>query len=101
MTGFGGYREHGVGITRFGYKHRIEASAISRVESTVVPFEVKEGMKESIHLRWTLRERHLVECVPPPGGMVYVLYPIDGPDLNENLICLFFSPNQLIHLVLS
>ena len=51
------------------------------------------------------RERHLVEHVPPPGWTVYVLYPNDRPDLNQNLnqnrIYLFFLPTKLINQVLS
>ena len=50
-------------------------------------------------------ERHSVEHIPPPGWTVYILYPTDrsnlNPDLNQNRIVLFLSPNQLIQLVSS
>ena len=46
-------------------------------------------------------EWHLVKCIPLPGGVVYVLYPTDGLDPNQNPIHFFLSPIQLIHLVLS
>ena len=46
-------------------------------------------------------EQYSVDRIPPQGWTVYVLYPTDVLDLNQNLIRLFLSPNQLIHLVLS
>ena len=51
------------------------------------------------------KERHSVECIPPTGWTVYILYPTDrsdlNPDHNQNQIGLFSSLNQLINLVLS
>ena len=49
-------------------------------------------------------EWHYVNHIPPPGCTVFVLYPTGrpdlDPDLNQNLIPLFLSPNQLIHIIL-
>ena len=50
-------------------------------------------------------QQHSVERIPPLGWIVYILYPTDRPDLDadltHNLIGLFLSPNQLVHLVLT
>ena len=46
-------------------------------------------------------EWHSIEHIPLPGGAVYVLYPTDELDPNQNPIRLFLSPIQLIYLVLS
>ena len=58
-------------------------------------------------IEWQLgeTERHSVENIPPPDWIVYILCATDGsdviPDLNQNWIGLFLSPNQLFHLILS
>ena len=45
VTELGGHRERRVGATIMGSKLRIEAFDLSQAESSLVPFEEKEGME--------------------------------------------------------
>ena len=60
MTGNDGYRERGLGTQDLEASTELRHSAFSRVESAVVPFEVREGMEGE-----QTTETDLTRCQPP------------------------------------